>query len=388
MNLAAIPDGKKQIIALSDYSEKFNKWLQKTGEAPAFIDSITVKDSKKRILQYYKNLGYYDVSVKTETQQISDKKILLKYLINPKSRYLIDSISSSIESSDLKNIYSKNKKNQKIKEGAPFEIEKFEEERERLFLLFRNNGVSAQINNSYLCHNLLVIYVEFLHFWFDAHCLIKIYLQRTKQISINPLAKHQALKTSKQVQVPFSEKEIKDVLSLKDKVEDFESVRNKLIVELFYSTGIRRSELIHIKIAAIDFNNETVKVLGKRNKERYIPLIKTVQVSLINYLKFRNEIKTEQPYLFITKKGKIIYDTLVYRIINNYFSTVSSKVKKSPHIIRHSFATHLLNEGADLNAVKELLGHSSLASTQVYTHSSLGKLKKVYNQAHPRSQKK
>ena len=214
------------------------------------------------------------------------------------------------------------------------------------------------------------------------------FLQKTKQVAINPLAKHQALKTSKQVQVPFSEKEIKDVLSLKDNLEDFESVRNKLIVELFYSTGIRRSELIHIKIDTLDFNNETVKVLGKRNKERYIPLIKTVQVSLKNYLKFRNEIKTEQPYLFITKKGKIIYDTLVYRIINNYFSTVSSKVKKSPHVIRHSFATHLLNEGADLNAVKELLGHSSLASTQVYTQSSLGKLKKVYNQAHPRSQKK
>lgn len=214
------------------------------------------------------------------------------------------------------------------------------------------------------------------------------FLQKTKQVIINPLAKHQALKTSKQVQVPFSEKEIKDVLNLKDNIEDFEAIRNKLIVELFYSTGIRRSELIHIKISEIDFNNETVKVLGKRNKERYIPLIKTVQVSLKKYLKFRNEIKSELPYLFITKKGKIIYDTLVYRIINNYFSTVSSKVKKSPHVIRHSFATHLLNEGADLNAVKELLGHSSLASTQVYTHSSLGKLKKVYNQAHPRSQKK
>ena len=214
------------------------------------------------------------------------------------------------------------------------------------------------------------------------------FLQKTKQVTINPLAKHQSLKTSKQVQVPFSLKEIKDVLNLKDEVESFESVRNKLIVELFYSTGIRRSELIHIKIAAVDFNNENVKVIGKRNKERYIPLIKSVQVSLKKYLKFRSEVETEQPYLFITEKGKKIYDTLVYRIINNYFSTVSSKVKKSPHVIRHSFATHLLNEGADLNAVKELLGHSSLASTQVYTHSSLGKLKKVYNQAHPRSQKK
>ena len=109
---------KKQIIALSNYGEKFNEWLKKTGEAPAFIDSVDVRDSKKRIIQYYKNLGYYDVSVKTEIQQINTQKILLKYLINPKSRYLIDSISSSIESSDLKNIYSVNKKNQKIKENS------------------------------------------------------------------------------------------------------------------------------------------------------------------------------------------------------------------------------------------------------------------------------
>jgi len=214
------------------------------------------------------------------------------------------------------------------------------------------------------------------------------FLQKTKQIEVSPLAKHQALKVSKQVQVPFSEKEIKDVLNLKEDTLDFESVRNKLIVELFYSTGIRRSELIQIKIGNIDFNNETVKVIGKRNKERYIPLIKTVQNSLKNYIKYRDEIETDESSLFLTKKGKKIYDTLVYRIINNYFSSVSSKVKKSPHVIRHSFATHLLNEGADLNSVKELLGHSSLASTQVYTHSSLGKLKEVYNQAHPRSQKK
>jgi integrase/recombinase XerC len=213
------------------------------------------------------------------------------------------------------------------------------------------------------------------------------FLQKTKQIETSPLSKHKALKVSKQVQIPFSEKEIINVLNLHDEVIDFESVRNKLIVELFYSTGIRRSELIHIKISSIDFNNETVKVIGKRNKERIIPLIKTVQQSLKKYLEFREQIENKEPYLFITKKGKKFYDTLVYRIINNYFSSVSSKVKKSPHVIRHSFATHLLNEGADLNSVKELLGHSSLASTQVYTHSSLGKLKEIYNQAHPRSQK-
>lgn len=213
------------------------------------------------------------------------------------------------------------------------------------------------------------------------------FLQKTKEIELNPLAKHKALKVPKQVQVPFSEKEIINVINLLDEKVDFESLRNKLIVELFYSTGMRRSELINLKITDLDFPNETVKVLGKRNKERYIPLLKSVQKSLIKYIEVRGEINTNASYLFLTKKGKKIYDTLVYRVINNYFSSVSSKVKKSPHIIRHSFATHLLNEGADLNSVKELLGHSSLASTQVYTHSSLGKLKEIYNQAHPRSKK-
>ncbi|MBK5210464.1 MAG: tyrosine-type recombinase/integrase [Flavobacteriaceae bacterium] len=212
------------------------------------------------------------------------------------------------------------------------------------------------------------------------------FLQKTKQIESSPLVKHQALKVLKQVQVPFSEKEIFSVLDAMDE-GDFESVRNKLMVELFYSTGMRRNELINIKINDIDYVNETVKVLGKRNKERYIPLLKSVRESLKKYSEIREEIEGGEPYLFLTKNGKKTYDTLVYRVINNYFSAVSSKVKKSPHVIRHSFATHLLNEGADLNAVKELLGHSSLASTQIYTHSSLGKLKEVYNQAHPRSQK-
>ncbi|MFY0604766.1 MAG: tyrosine-type recombinase/integrase [Flavobacteriaceae bacterium] len=213
------------------------------------------------------------------------------------------------------------------------------------------------------------------------------YLQKTKQVDKNPLAKHRALKVEKKVQVPFSIKEVKDVLNDLGG-DDFISLRNKLIVELFYSTGIRRIELISIKMSAINFEDKTLKVLGKRNKERYVPLISPVIKTLLLYIKFRNNISNSNEYLFITEKGNKIYETLVYRIINKYFSNVSSKVKKSPHILRHSFATHLLNEGADLNSVKELLGHSSLASTQVYTHNSLDKIKKVYNQAHPRSNKK
>jgi integrase/recombinase XerC len=159
-------------------------------------------------------------------------------------------------------------------------------------------------------------------------------------------------------------------------------------VELFYSTGIRRAELINIKERDVDLSNKTIKVLGKRNKERFIPLLASVIETLEKYLKIKKAFSKGFEELFITDKGNKIYETLVYRIINSYFSKVSTKEKKSPHILRHSFATHLLNEGADLNSVKELLGHSSLASTQVYTHNSLDAIKKVYNQAHPRSNKK
>lgn len=214
------------------------------------------------------------------------------------------------------------------------------------------------------------------------------YLQKSEQIVVNPLSKYKALKVAKKVQIPFTAKEINNVIENISKENDFTSVRNKLIVELFYSTGIRRTELINIKKNDISISNGTIKVLGKRNKERFVPLLKSVGVTLKSYLETRKEYSKNIEELFITENGNKIYETLVYRIINSYFSQVSSKVKKSPHILRHSFATHLLNEGANLNSVKELLGHSSLASTQIYTHNSLDAIKKVYNQAHPRSIKK
>ncbi len=215
------------------------------------------------------------------------------------------------------------------------------------------------------------------------------FLLKIDVIVANPLTKHKALKTSKNVQIPFSEQELNLVLNALSLEKDFEGLRNKLIVELFYATGIRRIELIQIKLSDIDLHNKTLKVLGKRNKERYTPLISSVIDSFKSYMIERNSLNLikDKDYLFLTKKGVKIYETLVYRIINDYFSNVSSKVKRSPHIIRHSFATHLLNQGADLNAVKELLGHSSLAATQVYTHNSINELKKVYSNAHPRSKK-
>ena len=222
------------------------------------------------------------------------------------------------------------------------------------------------------------------------------FLLKTGQIEINPLAKHKALKTSKKIQVPFSEKEIGNVMEMFGEENDFEGFlrgvptsmnRNRLIVELFYSTGIRRAELINIKVTDVYFAQKTLKVLGKRNKERIVPLLPTVLQSINDYLQQRNDLENikDTDALFLTQKGVKIYETLVYRIINSYFSKASEKVKKSPHILRHSFATHLLNEGADINSVKELLGHSSLASTQVYTQNSIAKLKEVYKNAHPRN---
>ncbi len=213
------------------------------------------------------------------------------------------------------------------------------------------------------------------------------FLLKTEQISSNPLAKHKALKTEKKIQIPFSEKEISIVLDELNFDDTFEGVRDRLIIEMFYGTGMRRAELVELKIDDVDLAAQTIKVLGKRNKERLIPIIPSLEVTISNYLSRRAELEiiNESSTFFLTGKGNKIYETLVYRVINDYFSIASHKVKKSPHILRHSFATHLLNQGADLNAVKELLGHSSLAATQVYTHSSIAELKAAHKKAHPRS---
>jgi integrase/recombinase XerC len=215
------------------------------------------------------------------------------------------------------------------------------------------------------------------------------FLLKTKQIEINPLAKHKALKTPKKIQIPFSEEELNKVLTQIEYKEGFEGLRDKLIIDLFYTTGIRRSELISLKISNIDLLNSTIKVIGKRNKERIIPLLPIITQQLKSYLFERKLLPliVEENILILLSNGNKANETFVYRLINNYFSNVSEKVKKSPHMLRHTFATHMLNHGADLNSIKELLGHSSLASTQVYTHSSLAELKNVYQNTHPRNQK-
>lgn len=203
----------------------------------------------------------------------------------------------------------------------------------------------------------------------------------------NPMLKIIAPKISKRLPV-YVEKEKMDLLF--DKVdfgEGFIAARNKLIIEIFYMTGMRLSELVNLSEADVDIEKNQIKVLGKRNKERLIPFSISLNKNISEYRKLKNElsISYDPKYFFITEKGKKIYQKLVYRLINYYLSVVTTLDKKSPHILRHTFATHMLNNGADLNAIKELLGHANLSATQIYTHNTIEKLKKVYKQSHPKA---
>lgn len=164
--------------------------------------------------------------------------------------------------------------------------------------------------------------------------------------------------------------------------DDFSGQKEKLIIELLYHTGIRLSELLNIKIHDVNFHSNQIKVLGKRNKERIVPFSMQLNETLNKYMAYRC---SETEYLLVTEKGSKMYPKMVYRVVNEYLGRVTTLSQKSPHVLRHSFATHLLNNGAELNAIKELLGHANLSATQVYTHNSLEKIKSVYKQAHPRA---
>jgi integrase/recombinase XerC len=168
--------------------------------------------------------------------------------------------------------------------------------------------------------------------------------------------------------------------------DDFKGIRDKAVITLFYGTGMRLSELTNISLTDLDLSGNMVKVKGKRDKERLIPFPREISKVLFGYIEMRNELFGENsPILFLTEKGEPVYTKLIYRIVKQHLSQVTTLDKKSPHILRHSYATHLLNRGADLNAIKELLGHANLAATQVYTHTTFEKLKEVYKQAHPRA---
>jgi integrase/recombinase XerC len=203
----------------------------------------------------------------------------------------------------------------------------------------------------------------------------------------NPLLKIVLPKRKKSIPVFIEEKAMETLLDEYSFGDDFEGIRNRTIIEMLYLTGMRRSELIGLRNIDIDLTEATVKVTGKRNKQRIIPLVKPFIKRLEEYIKLR-DIKTVNrayDWFFITGKGNKLYDKNVYNIVNSYLSVVTTADRKSPHILRHTFATHMLNNGADLNSIKELLGHSNLSATQVYTHNTFEKLKKIYKQAHPRA---
>ena len=211
------------------------------------------------------------------------------------------------------------------------------------------------------------------------------FLLRQGKVHSNPMLKVQSPKTSKRLPVFIDEKQMELLFTQTDFGEGFEATRDRLMLEIFYATGMRLSELIGLQDSSIDTFQCQVKVFGKRNKERIIPFTKKLKDLIDVYLKTRQDIISNSSVFFVTAKGKKLYPKIVYRMVTNRLGTVTTLDKKSPHILRHTFATHMLNRGADINSVKELLGHANLSATQVYTHNTIEKLKQVYKQAHPRA---
>lgn len=212
------------------------------------------------------------------------------------------------------------------------------------------------------------------------------FLIRSNIIAENPARHLSSLKKPTNLPVFFKEDQLDDYLqNIQNGQDDFGTLRNMVVIELLYSTGIRRSELINLKIDSIDFSASTIKVLGKRNKQRIIPLSDKLSETIRTYIINRDRrFGRDNSYLIVTDKGAAAYPNFIYRIIKKELSSLSGPVK-SPHVLRHSFATHMLNNGADLNTIKEILGHSNLTATQIYTHNTIEKLKKVYIEAHPRA---
>ena len=212
------------------------------------------------------------------------------------------------------------------------------------------------------------------------------YLLKLKKVDSNPTLKIISSRTSKKLPQFIGVEDMHVLLNKLELKDDFSGLRDKLIIEIFYSTGIRLSELINIKIADVDVKKSHIKVLGKRNKERIIPLTFELRKSIEKYILLRMKQNViDRSFFLITDSGKKLNRSMVYRKVNNLLNGVTTLSQKSPHILRHTFATHMLNNGADLNTIKELLGHTSLSATEVYTHNTVEKLKKIFNKAHPRA---
>lgn len=209
------------------------------------------------------------------------------------------------------------------------------------------------------------------------------FLLKNGLIQQSPASTLKNLKIPKKVILPFSEKEMEHVM-LQYSEDNYHNFQKKLIVELLYQTGMRRAELIDLTLERINFSTQQIKVLGKRNKERLIPISTNLVQLLKDFINLKENEEIRSSYLFSLKSGKKLYPKFVYNVVKSYLGGSTTKEKKSPHMLRHTFATHILNNGAEINSVKELLGHDSLASTQVYTHQDIETLKKVFKENHPR----
>ena len=214
------------------------------------------------------------------------------------------------------------------------------------------------------------------------------FLMREGLVEQNPMGLIKSMKTPKKLPVVVEKEKLVKLLDrMQDEGEGFEQVRDFIVMELLFGTGIRLSELLKIKASDIDLFNKKILIFGKRSKERFVPVHQTLLEELQRYQRIKNEagLENKSPYLIVTKVGKDAYPKLIYQIVKKYLGMITSQQKKSPHVLRHTFATSLLDNGADLNAIKELLGHAGLSATQVYTHNSAERLKSIYKQAHPKA---
>lgn len=214
------------------------------------------------------------------------------------------------------------------------------------------------------------------------------YLVANGMVESNPMLKVLSPKSEKKLPSFIEKENINRLLDLWEMSDTFKGWRDFMVIEIFYFTGIRLSELINLRVSDVNLTDLTIKVLGKRNKERLVPFTNGLRKDILKYLELRKKETGDYDhgdFLLVTESGKKLYPVIVYRIVKSYLQLVTQAEKRSPHVLRHTFATHMLNNGADLNAIKELLGHSNLSATQIYTHNTFEKLKKVYKQAHPRA---
>ncbi len=284
---------------------------------------------------------------------------------------------------------------QSEKRYSPHTIRSYKNDLDQFFSYISLNGISSEPEeiNSHQVRAWIVSLIEnnisssSVHRKISCLRVFYRYLRKEGIIKNDPLEKVVLPRRGKKLPQFVSEESLDSLLDNDNFSDDFNGIRNRTIIEMLYMTGMRRSEMINLRNEDIDLVEAVIKVTGKRNKQRIIPLTKPFTRELENYVGIRNKITASGngDWFFITEKGNKLYDKYVYNIVKGFLSLVTTIEKKSPHILRHSFATHMLNRGADLNAIKELLGHANLSATQVYTHNTFEKLKKIYKQAHPRA---